>query len=207
MHTGIIFLTKADDPKEAIETVSDYLNNNVIVESGAFDWFVIGGRWTGFLNPLFPEYEKQKKERIKGDDWDKMNKEQQDAELNNIWGNLEKAAGVPDGEVSLSPCLRPNEAHYDDAWLAIDIADRIKEYDKNTEKMKNEARTELLKYLTAKDKDKKNDTTQYYWAGVFRDLGYGYLCPDTRVYNIETSEAGMPSDLLDYYAVMVDLHF
>ena len=46
-----------------------------------------------------------------------------------------------------------------------------------------------------------------YYAGIYKDLNQGNFSFETNVYDITTNcSETIPEDIIDYYAVMVDMH-
>ena len=54
MHKGVILLTKASDRDEAVSQVESFLEN--YGDGDVWDWYVIGGRWSGTLNTKAKEF-------------------------------------------------------------------------------------------------------------------------------------------------------
>ncbi len=54
MHKGVILLMKAGDRKEAEAKAEEFLNSGY-GDGRVWDWYVIGGRWTGLLTGYEPE--------------------------------------------------------------------------------------------------------------------------------------------------------
>lgn len=48
MHKGVILLVEAEDSSGAIDKVNEFMER--YGEGDVWDWFVIGGRWSGLLN-------------------------------------------------------------------------------------------------------------------------------------------------------------
>jgi hypothetical protein len=52
MHKGVILLTKADNESEAVLNAEDFLAD---FQNHVWDWYYIGGRWSGALTGTIPK--------------------------------------------------------------------------------------------------------------------------------------------------------
>jgi hypothetical protein len=54
MHKGVILLVNAESRKSAEKRVVDFLEG--YGNGDVWDWYVIGGRWSGTLNPMYKQF-------------------------------------------------------------------------------------------------------------------------------------------------------
>jgi len=205
MHKGVILLMKASDKDEVLEKTQAFMVQ--YGDGDVWDWYVIGGRWSGTLNSKSKEFFLKAEAHFKkmypdkGDAFlsTKMVQEQAQA-LELIWESLE-------GE-GLNPYARSS---YDDFGNEDDIlplstcTDVVKEWTKD---LNQEAENYWAKMLEAKKPESALDMSAYY-ANRYAEARYDEFCFESNVYDIE-NETNNPSQALEevdeYFAVMIDMH-
>ena len=204
MHKAVICLTKASDRDEAISNVESFLEE--YGDGDVWDWYVIGGRWSGTLNSKSKEFFEKAEAHFKKMYPDKgeflstkMVQEQTQA-LELIWESLEGVGSNPYARSS-----------YDDFGNDDDIVplstciDVVKEWTKD---LNQEAENYWAKMLEAKKPESEHDMSAYY-ANRYAEAKYDEFCFESNVYDIE-NETNNPTQALEeadeYFAVMIDMH-
>jgi|LauGreDrversion4_2_1035121.scaffolds.fasta_scaffold12689_5 hypothetical protein len=204
MHKGVILLTKASDKDEAIENVNTFLEG--YGDGRVWDWYVIGGRWSGTLNPKSSEFFLKSEAHFKktypemGEFLStKMVQEQAEA-LKNIWEEI--------GGEGLNPYARnayDNDGDDDDALPLSNCVRVVTEWTKD---MNAEAETFWEKMLESKKPESEHDMSAYY-ANRYAECKYDEFSFESNVYDID-EQTNDPKDALEnvdqYFAVMVDMH-
>lgn len=217
MHKGIVILVKAEHRDEAVEKVKGFLEP--YGDGNVWDWYQIGGRWTGMLAPMSKEFdawarafclEKQTEsgsENPHGFIYDRTTKTYS-SELQSKWEELGGRGMNPFGDHYRLP---EDGAPFDAVPLAdcIEIVrdyrrDPDKEAEENWKRMIEERRKERIQ---VKKKAPYVSTSSAYYAGLYKNARYREFCFDINVYDVNYGEAEhIPEDTTGVWAVMVDIH-
>ena len=204
MHKGVILLIKASDKDEAKDKVQEFMVH--YGDGDIWDWYVIGGRWSGTLNSKSKEFFVKAEEHFKVVYPDKENPfltksmvEEQHQALGDIWSVI--------GGKGLNPYVRNNynDFGYDDDAIALsECKDVVIEWKKDIE---SEAETAWNKMLEAKTIE-GHDMSSYY-ARQYADFKNDVFCFDSNVFDTEnyTNNPTQAFENADqYFAVMIDMH-
>ena len=92
MHSMVILLVKSESKDIAKGQILDVVDNFLeYYVDDVFDWYQIGGRWTGILSPYFKEFEKKSKNILKLNTFGNIScneVENKQEQLQEIWENL-----------------------------------------------------------------------------------------------------------------------
>ena len=202
MHKGVILLTKAENKEDAQSNVEQFLEpyGNDIV----WDWYVIGGRWSGTLNKNRKEFNERARKLFKNKDFISMKDvEKNKDKLQKIWEDL--------GETSLNPKSRINSFNGNDKDNTNDIMKAkyckpiLKEWVKD---MVKEAEKFWEKVLEERKKEVKRNSMSMsgYYAGLYGKCLNDEFSFESNVYDIVEYTNKLPKSLKGYFAVMVDMH-
>lgn len=204
MHKGIILLTKASDKDEALSEIEVFLES--YGEGDVWDWYVIGGRWSGTLNPKTREFyaiaskhfEKTHPENNPSFITKNMVTEQEEA-LNEIWSSI--------GGTGLNPYARDNYDRLgadDDVIPLNDCIDVVNEWHKDLNDI-----ADINWNSMVKAKEEKDNGMSAYYANRYAEAVYDEFCFESNVYDIQNL-TNDPTKALEsvgeYFAVMVDMH-
>jgi hypothetical protein len=204
MHKGVILLIKASQIDEAKDKVQEFMVQ--YGDGDIWDWYVIGGRWSGTLNSKSKEFFVKVEAHFKVTYPEnnphfistKMVEEQADA-LNTIWTEI--------GGEGLHPYARNsyNDFGYDDDVVPLsECKDVVIEWKKDIEA---EAEIAWNKMLEAKKKE-GHDMSAYY-ANRYAEMKYDEFCFESNVYDTEL-DTNDPTQAVEnaneYFAVMIDMH-
>jgi len=204
MHKGVILLTKASDKDEAIENANTFLED--YGDGDVWDWYVIGGRWSGTLNPKSSEFFLKAEAHFKRMYPDmgeflstKMVQEQAQA-LEIIWEEI--------GGEGSNPYARSSYDRDGDDDDALPLSNCLRVVTEWSKDMDAEAETFWTKMVEAKGTGEKHDMSAYY-ANRYAECKYDEFCFESNVYDID-EQTNNPSTALEnadqYFAVMVDMH-
>lgn len=204
MHKGVILLVKANNKNKAQEKAEEFLKE---YEGGVWDWYTIGGRWSGTLNNNCKKFLEIIDQKWPVDD-SKIGRtynwvEENLVEFQNIWESL--------GETSKNPYARDtfishnyDEQFKDDIMKAIKCETVIKSWFKD---MKLEAEKYWKKAEEERDKEKNGGYPMSgYYARLYNDCIGDYFSFESSVFDVENYTHSLPEDLTDYFAVMIDMH-
>ena len=208
MHKGVICLTLAADRGDAISNVEGFLEE--YGDGDVWDWYVIGGRWSGTLNTKCKEFFEKVRELFKDAYPDNdhniitqnMVDEQKDV-LQKIWEDM--------GQTSKNPYSRnqyKGVTDDDDVVLLSDCIDVVNEWKKD---LNAEAEVFFQKMLEEREREKETpeSTMSAYYAGLYRNCKYDAFSFESNVYDT-VNQTNNPEKALKepekWYAVMVDLH-
>lgn len=207
MHKGIILLVEKEEDTEVLDAVKEFMGE---YKNDVWDWYVIGGRWSGTLSPLYSEFMKRAEDILTKEDHGyvlQSTVDEKQPELQKIWEEL-KGKGV-----------NPLSNHYelpDDGGLydilpLSECIDTVKEWQQTIEDAKK-SEQKAKEWLAEGGRKDKNDN-------LYDDWGmYGYclssaanlyqqnFCFDCNVFNIKSWDYSIPEDIDNYVAVMVDIH-
>lgn len=208
MHKGVICLTQAADKDEAISNVESFLEQ--YGDGDVWDWYVIGGRWSGTLNVKAKEFFEKAKELFKTaypnnkHDFLTQNMVNEQAiPLQKIWEDM--------GQTSKNPYSRDQYQDVTGDDDAVQLSDCIEVVNDWTKDMNAEAEEMWGKMIEARENEKENptDTMSAYYAGLYRDLKYDSFSFESNVYDI-VNYTNNPEEALKepekWFAVMVDMH-
>jgi hypothetical protein len=210
MHKGVICLTKATDKDDAISNVESFLEQ--YGNGDVWDWYVIGGRWSGLLNPKHNLFQEKAEKHFKAAYPEKEHPfltqnmvEEQSAALDTIWAEI--------GGTGKHPYQRDSYANGgadDDSVPMSTCLEIINEWKTD---MRAEAEKHFEKMLEAREKEKGNDskfnTMSAYYAGLYKDCLYDNFSFESNVYDIDEGTNNIETALENpdkYYAVVVDMH-
>ena len=199
MHKGIILLFKLEEGEDRSDVsykvksfLEPYGNGNV------WDWYVIGGRWTGTLDNYDPTKDPKNIEECwvcngTGKRNDKLGKE----------------ARAKDPSYTCNGCDGKGksvkftfEEHEGDIIPLSQCVDVVKEWVQDPEE---EAQKMEAQYKERYPKDDDLGMKGYYMT-IQGNLLSENFCFDTNVFNVAEWDYSIPEDLKDWYAVMIDIH-
>jgi hypothetical protein len=186
MHKGVILLIKASDKNEAKDKVQEFMVQ--YGDGDIWDWYVIGGRWSGTLNSKSKEFFEKVDAHFKAT-----------YALNTIWTEI--------GGEGSNPYTRNsyNDFGYDDDAMALsECKDVVIEWCKDVD---IEAETAWNKMLEAKTIE-GHDMSSYY-ARQYADFKNDVFCFDSNVFDTENytnNPTQAFSEIDEYFAVMIDMH-
>ena len=204
MHKGVILLVKASNIDEAKDNTQEFMTQ--YGDGDVWDWYVIGGRWSGTLNSKAKEFFQKTEEHFKVTYPEnthnfistKMVEEQAEA-IKLIWTEI--------GGEGLNPYVRNsyNDFGYEDDVLPLsECKDVVLEWVKDVDA---EAEVTWNKMLEAKAKEGL-DMSPYY-ARKYADFKNDAFSFDTNVFDTETY-SNNPIEAIEnadqYFAVMIDMH-
>jgi hypothetical protein len=208
MHKGVILLVKTSQRDEAYDKIQEFLVQHG--DGDVWDWYVIGGRWSGTLNPKTKEFFEKVDAHFKATYPEnnhnfvstKMVEEQSKA-LEMIWNELEG--------VGIQPYARSsyNDLGSDDDVVPLsECTEVVTEWEKD---LNVEAEKWWAKMVEAKSNTEQNGTYDMsgYYAKLYAESKYDEFCFESNVYDIE-NETNNPAKALNeadqYFAVMIDMH-
>jgi hypothetical protein len=207
MHKAVICLTRASSEQEAHDNVVNFLED--YGDGDVWDWYVIGGRWSGTLNPLNKEFMEKAEVHFKAAYPENENPfltqnmvKEQDAALQEIWDTLGGEGNHPYGRDQYKDVTAN-----DDILPLSTCQEVVKEWTINREAILEECWAKLL----AADADRKNGKYDMrgYYAKEFHDWAYDKFSFNSNVYDID-ERTNNPEhafeDVNEYYAVIVDMH-
>lgn len=201
MHKGIICLTQAADSNDAIGNVETFLED--YGDGKVWDWYVIGGRWSGTLNTLHEKFMSEArpylKEKYQRDVILVSDITESEDELQNIWVKLGGQLKNP-----LNRDQYVGEYNDDSIPLALCL-DVVNEWKVD---MKKESEMYFNLMLEEKAKNIEHDLSAYY-AGLYRNAKYDSFSFESNVYDID-NQTNNPEKALSnpdgWFAVMIDIH-
>ncbi len=206
MHTRVVLLMLAENVAMAQLRTTDFME--AYGDDKVWDWYVIGGRWSGALSQYSQGFEDKAKELVESKDGDYFQSDidAKQTELQALWEslgatgpnpwanhyNIPKSGGVYD-VMPLTSCLiqvkqwqqNPTEAGQVELNSAKDWLDAAKYPD-----MSERGRLSMYGYSLRK-------------AG---NLFASAFCFDCNVFNIDSDDYSLPGDIKGWYAVIVDMH-
>jgi len=210
MHKAVICLTKASDRDEAISNVRSFLEE--YGDGDVWDWYVIGGRWSGTLNAKNHEFQTKAAEHFKSvypEDSSpflttKMVEEQAE-HLQAIWIEIGGTGNNPYARSSYD-----DKGQDDDSVPMSTCLDVINDWKLD---MRAEGEKHFEKMLEAREGEKINGskflTMSAYYAGLYRDCLYDSFSFESNVFDIDEGTNNITTALENpdkYYAVIVDMH-
>ena len=208
MHKGVICLTQATDKDEAISNVESFLEN--YGDGKVWDWYVIGGRWSGTLNAKNHEFQEKAAEHFKAAYPNEESPflttkmvEEQAEQLQSIWTSI--------GGTGLNPYARSSyddKGQEDDSVPLTECAAVVNEWKVDTE-AEAEKLFEKVVEARAQEKSGEGHGMSGYYANRYAEAKYDSFCFDSNVYDID-NQTNNPEEALkkpeQYFAVMVDMH-
>lgn len=182
MHKGVILIVEAGNREEAIDNAECFLSD--YGEGRVWDWYEIGGRWTGQLDGYEP-------------DKDPINYEKCDlCEGTGVREDME----VKDGcnacagkGVRLKWQFAPHE---NDVMPLADCIEAVKRYGGHT--------GAKIKEYEKHEKEAVRKSEKGYYKKCIGELMMEEFCFDADIYNVSSFDYSIPDDLSGFWAVVVD---
>lgn len=216
MHKGVLLLTKALDREEALNNVSNFMED---YQDNVFDWYAIGNRWHNILAPKekLDEFDKWVKKTYKHAFTENVGYAINDLENNKDRKKIQQkweSLGLKGkniyysayGHSTLSGFGLPEEEDDYNCILLKDCLDTVKEWCQDLDRCTEELWKKALEHKAEEEKEGKGTLSAYY-AKKYANMKYENFCFDTNVFNIDEYEAEkIPEDIENYYVVVVDMH-
>ena len=228
MHKGVMILVKAENKKDAISQVNDFMEP--YGEGDIWDYYRVGGRWTNYLAPKekYNNWHKKYLELIGfkegsfGVDCktleihrDKIQKLWKDEGLqgkNPNWYNegfnfdLPNVGGYYD-VLSLSECIDVVKDWAYDYW------EKHKELIANAEEWLEGKGNNMFDKIKEKSPDTWYEETEKARRNMYAydlkraaEIAGEDFCFDCNVYNVVESDYSVPTNTEGYWVVMIDMH-
>jgi hypothetical protein len=206
MHKGIILLIKSTNKAGALTETRDFLKEN----GDVWDWYQIGGRWSGTLSPFTKSFYEKAKEILSPDKDEFILQSVVDAkqnELQQLWQSLGAEGPNPYSD----------HYHMDNDGNPYDVVPLntclpiVQEWQQTIEDA-HEEKEKANRWLAiggGKDKDGNpyDDWNMYgYCLKKVANLYQQNFFFDCNIFNTETYNYSIPEDIENYYAVMIDIH-
>lgn len=194
MHHRVYLLTKAEDKDGAETNARAFMDEQ---PDSVCDWYVIGGRWSGYLNPLSLKFREIIDKEIPCDS-------PYGRSVGNINDNKEKFDEIWKriGGTGRNPYNRDqyNESgESDDVVLAKDVELDLIKASNDFKKAKVEALDNLKNAI-------ETGNSIGYYSRINADIQQDYFSDESYVYDIDEETNQLPTDLTEYYAIVIDMH-
>lgn len=189
MHKGVILILKAENRKEIEERINEFMEP--YGDSRVWDWFQIGGRWSGILDGYEPD--KDPKNIVTCDLCQGTGKHKD--------MKIENGCNGCDG-TGKHPKWPSERGDYEgDILPLIDCLEKVKEFKGDLEAQIAEEEKHAEEY-----KAKGNKSMQGYCLKNAAEMLGEEFCFEANVYNIESCDYSIPEDTKGFWAVIVDMH-
>lgn len=204
MHKGVFLLVPASDREDAESAAIEFLNQ---YKDRVWDWYQIGGRWSGVLNENSKKFYQLANEHLNkmyGDSKNIITNEmikENSSILQRIWEDL--------GETTINPMEFDHYTmeSYDDIVPLSKCHVRVKDWAIDMQKQGEEYFKKML-IEHEKDNPTKFSLSAYY-AKLYYLCNYDSFSFESAVYDIE-NETNDPTKALekmdDYWVVVIDMH-
>lgn len=197
MHKGVVLIVKADNREEAKEKADEFMER--YGEGNVWDWYVIGGRWSGTMNEknnAFNEAVRQKFQPKHDFGYSMQEVEALRPQLQALWEEMGgkgvntwsrdqyRHEGFPDDILPLSECLAVVKEY------GGDPDEKIKGMEERAEEYKQKGDKIMRGYMMR-------------CAGEMLSQNFCFNC---NVYNTEEYNYSIPEDPAGFFAVMIDMH-
>lgn len=207
MHKGVILLVKAQTRGQAETKTVRFLAK---YEGHVWDWYVVGGRWTGLLDGYEPSNDPRNYSICSicggtGYRNDALGKQVRLEDPNytcNGCGSYDRETGKW-GHGKLGPGWALNwnfREHENDMLPLPECIDKVREYLGNWEDER------LAEYSKGKDHFKNDKSMQGYLTGMEADVLSDRFSFESNVFDIVKKSNRIPDDPTGYWAVVVDMH-
>lgn len=189
MHKGIILLVKADSRKLAEKKIKEFMDQ---YENQVWDWWTIGGRWTGTLDKYEPH-----KDRANYEKCDLCN----GTGLRN--DRIGQDARAKDPSYTCNAC-----GHYNSETKKYEYEHGHSRPGLKLKFTYNRHANDIMALSECLDvvKEWHQDPEQEYVLGIAAKHLKEDFHFDVNVYNTETLDYSIPEDVAGWFAVMVDIH-
>jgi hypothetical protein len=202
MHKAVILLIKAENKGNAIEKAHSFMEP--YGEGKVWDWYAIGGRWSGTLAPMHKEFIEKSKlilEEKKGGFISQQEIDSKQDELQKVWLELK---GVGPNPYSDHYKL-PDEGGFYDVLALEDCLKVVKEWRQDSVIEGLKEMEESKRWL--KPKNERDDYHMYGYslkrAAVIFSEEFSFECS---VFNTENYDFSIPENPKGYFAIMIDMH-
>lgn len=194
MHKGVILLVKATDEEEASDKVNEFMEG---YQGQVWDWWSLGGRWTGTLDKYNPSEDPKNLETcflcngtgLRNDELGKQARKENPEYTCNGCGGTGKSVKFPS-----------DWKHKNNIMPLSNCLGVVKEWAQDPEKEFEEHSKKALENY------KDNRSMKAYSLKVAAQLLGEEFCFDCNVYNLEDYDYSIPEDVEGFFAVMVDMH-
>lgn len=189
MHKGIILLVKADSRKLAEKKIKEFMDQ---YENQVWDWWTIGGRWTGTLDKYEPHEDRANYEKC---------------DLCNGTGlrndRIGQDARAKDPSYTCNAC-----GHYNSETKKYEYEHGHSRPGLKLKFTYNRHANDIMALSECLDvvKEWHQDPEQEYVLGIAAKHLKEDFHFDVNVYNTETLDYSIPEDVAGWFAVMVDIH-
>lgn len=197
MHKGVILLVKADSKEDAVSKVNEFMEP--YGDSRVWDWFVIGGRWSGRLDKasiLFWDAAKKAVPPQTEFGWTESEIKKHKPEFEAIWKRL--------GGKGPSPVNRDqyeSDGNDGDIQPLNDCLEAVKDFAGDMTARANEEKKRAQEYA-----DKDQPSMEGYCLRTAGELLSQNFCFDCNLYNVEEGDYSIPENPEGWFAVMIDMH-
>ncbi len=201
MHKGTILLCKAVNRESAVSEIREFME--CYGESKVWDWYVIGGRWTGLLCQNKDKFDKKAKEILKPKDGmiQQSEIEAKQPKLQQIWEDL--------GETGQNPYCDhyklPDTGQDSDITPLARCLAKVNDWHQDSIKEGKQAEKHAKGWLNG-----ERGTNDYNMYGYcLKEAANHYqqeFSFDSNVFNIESYNYAIPENTDGWWAVIVDMH-
>ena len=205
MHKGVILLTKADTASEAQSNVDNFMEPHG--DSRVWDWYVIGGRWSGTLNNKTKEFHEVCDERLPAKNSFGLTTKEVEENMEQYTAIWKEIGG--EGKNPYDRDRYRGEGSVDDIIPLENCLDVVKEWEMDREHEANKEYDLLVEAYSLKhDADPSHTkSSAAYHADKFKNWVWDCFSFDSNTYSIDDWTNDVPTeDIEKYWAVMVDMH-
>ena len=198
MHKGVILLAKAENQDDAKAQVEEFLND---YEGDVWDWYQIGGRWTGTLDKYDPEKDENNIEicelcKGSGQRNDSLGKQARQK-------NPEYACNGCQGKGKSVKWPTAWKEHNGDILPLKDCLPIVSEWQQEYIKDGQAEEKKAAEWLA---KDPKSYNMYGYSLRCAANIYQQSFSFDSNVFNIKSYDFNIPEDTTDWFAVIIDMH-
>jgi len=204
MHKGIILLVKANNKTETLHKAKEFLDR---YKDDVWDWYMVGGRWSQTLSPMYKEFMEEAKSFIIPNEHGFTTQSTIDSlqtQFIELWESLGGEGNHPYSDhYSL-----PEEGEIFDIVPLSNCTTIVQEWNQTLDDAKK-AEMEAKDWLQKEKEDGTKYDNWYMYGYCLQKASNLYkqnFSFDTNVFNIKECNYSIPEDIENYFAIMIDIH-
>ena len=209
MHKAVILLVEAKNEREASSKSCEFMER---YRDNVWDWYCIGGRWTGTLSKYDPYTDPDNKETcflcggtgLRNDNLGRAERLKNPKYGCNGCGEYSEKNGCIGKGSGLQLKSASKFKDIGNILPLKDCLDVVKKW-QQTEKDGLKRLEDAKRWL--KPENDKDDYSMYgYCVSIAGEILKQEFSFDTNVFNIENDDFSIPKDIEKFYAVVIDMH-